>query len=313
VQTTRFGPYEQYELGASVPAWSPDGRSIAFAGTGDDDNVDVYIVRADGHGKRRLTRHPAAEGNPAWSPDGRQIAFTRGGPGFQTHIYVMNADGTSPRRLTRHGHIHFSVVWSPDGRKMLFERPNRRHAESAADAARGYWPEELYVMDADGSHQRRLTRNPARDPGPGGPVWSPDGRQIAFTRSEKTGHSEVFVMNAKGNGQRSLTPARPAWGPAWSSDGREIAFADGRRSNPPAGIVVMNAEGSEQQRLTQHGGEPAWSPDGKMIAFEFQRSLAEHFGLRVMNADGSGERTLLRSGVQWIGPFSWSPTLPKRP
>ena len=65
-----------------------------------------------------------------------------------------------------------------DGQKMLFERPDRPHTEA----------EELYIMNADGSGQRRLTRNPARD---GGPLWSPDGRQIVFTREWKDGHAEI--------------------------------------------------------------------------------------------------------------------------
>ncbi len=62
----------------SDPAWSPDGRKIAFLGMADDGNTDVYVVRADGLGRKRLTRHPGVDGNPAWSPDGRKIAFTRG-------------------------------------------------------------------------------------------------------------------------------------------------------------------------------------------------------------------------------------------
>jgi TolB protein len=272
---------------------------------GEDANVDVYVVQANGRGKRRLTRHPAVEGNPAWSPDGRTIAFTRRGAGFQIHTYVMNADGSGKRRLTHNGGIHFSVAWSPDGQKLLFERPNPRHAGSAAAAARGDWPEEVYIMNADGSGQRRLTRNPARD---GGPVWSPDGRKIALTREWSNGRREIYVMNADGSGQRSLTPARSgSFSPAWSPDGRKIAFTAGNPPAPPDGIFVMNADGSEQRGLTQHGGGPAWSPDGQMIAFGSGATTAE---LHVMNADGNGKRKLTRHG--WGTPFAWSPALPKR-
>ena len=182
LETARSSPTTAtpYEL-ASDPAWSPDGRKIAFVGMADDGNTDVYVVGADGLGQQRLTRHPGVDGNPAWSPDGRKIAFTRGVGeccAGKTHIYVMNADGSGQRRLAR-GHVHFSVAWSPDGQKMLFERLNPRHP---ARARTRRFPEDLHVMNADGSGQRRLTRNPARDMDP---VWSPDGRRIVFDRERR--------------------------------------------------------------------------------------------------------------------------------
>ncbi|HEU5066508.1 MAG TPA: hypothetical protein VFT86_11665 [Gaiellaceae bacterium] len=287
-----------YELG-SDPAWSPDGRKIAFVGMADDGNTDVYVVGADGLGRKRLTRHPGVDGNPAWSPDGRKIAFTRGVGRCcaETYIYVMNADGSRQRRLAR-GHVHFSVAWSPDGQKMLFERPNPRHP---APPVPGDFTEDLHVMNADGSGQRRLTRNPATDRDP---VWSPDGRRIAFSRGR-----QAWVMNPDGSGKRSLTPA--GWYSAesqdWSRDGRKIAFM-GRPSTPPPWIFVMNADGSERRRLTQDGRNPAWSLDGQMIAFNRDDELY------VMNADGSGKRRLLRSDYRMPGPglpWAWSPT-PKR-
>ena len=286
-------------------SWSPDGRKIAYVGMGDDGNVDVYVVGADGRGQQRLTRHPGVDGNPAWSPDGRQIAFTRrsrewNGVG-KIYIHVMNADGSRQRRLT-HGQGHFSVAWSPDGKKMLFERRNPRHP--LPGPVPGEWPEELYVMNADGSGQRRLTRNPAEDEAP---AWSPDGRKIAFTRDGKK--PTVWVMNSDGSGQRRLTPARwhSASGAAWSPDGRKIAFS-GRPSTPPPGIYVMNADGSERQRLTHRGESPAWSPDGQMIAFDH---LVVGTGpeLYVMTADGRGKRKLMGGigGAPSAFAWAWSP------
>jgi TolB protein len=290
-----------YELGED-PAWSPDGRKIAFLGVGDDGNTDVYVVRADGLGQQRLTRHPGVDGNPAWSPDGRKIAFTRRarewGAG-KTYIYVMNADGSGQRRLS-HGHVHFSVAWSPDGRKMLFERPNPRHPHGPVP---GETAEDLHVMNADGSGQRNLTRNPARD---NAPVWSPDGRRIAFD-----GGRDVWVMNPDGSGQRSLTPAAHWWSGslAWSPDGRKIAFTRRARewAAGKAHIYVVNADGSGQRRLTQRGGSPAWSPDGGKIAFDggqrFRLDRTPPHGIFVVNADGSERRRLTQRGE---GP-AWSP------
>ena len=81
----------------AAPAWSPDGRKIAFA-SDRDDNSEIYVMNADGSGQRNLTRNPAFDADPAWSPDGRSIAFrsTRDG---NTDIYVMNADGSGQRNL----------------------------------------------------------------------------------------------------------------------------------------------------------------------------------------------------------------------
>jgi TolB protein len=308
LETARLTPPagEPYELatggGNPGPVWSPDGRTIAFVGMGDDGNVDVYVVGADGLGQQRLTHHPGVDANPAWSSDGRKIAFTRRarewGAG-KTHIYVMNADGSRQRRLTE-GYVHFSVAWSPDGQKMLFERPNPRHPWGPVP---GDFAEDLHSINADGSGQRRLTSNPARDKDP---VWSPDGRQIAFPREH-----DLWLMNPDGSGQRSLTPAAHLWsgGAAWSPDGRKLALTRRARkwgAGGSAHVYVMNADGSEPRRLTQRGGSPAWSPDGRKIAFDgghrYRMDPTPPHGIFVMNADGSEQRKLTQSG----GSPAWS-------
>jgi TolB protein len=89
-----------------------------------DGNWEVYVMNADGSGQRRLTRNAAADASPAWSPDGRKIAFVRnrGAPCYapvclsNSGIYVMNADGTGQRRLARNA----GWVWSPDGREIAY-------------------------------------------------------------------------------------------------------------------------------------------------------------------------------------------------
>jgi TolB protein len=298
-------PYELDTGGGNAgPAWSPDGRTIAFVGMSDEGNVDVYVVGADGVGQQRLTHHPGVDGNPAWSPDGRTIAFTRrprewGAGTFRTHIYVMNADGSRQRRLAE-GNVHWSVVWSPDGKKMLFERPDWRLPRGVVP---GEFAEELHSMNADGSGQRRLTRSPDRDKDP---VWSPDGRQIAFERG-----SDIWMINPDGSGQRNLTPAAhmKSGSQTWSPDGRKIALTRRARkwgAGGSAHVYVMNADGSEPRRLTQRGGSPAWSPDGRKIAFDgghrYRMDRTPPHGIFVMNADGSEQRRLTQSG----GSPAWS-------
>ena len=130
---------------------------------------------------------------------------------------------------------------------------------------------EIYVMDADGGNQRRLTNNPASDYAPS---WSPDGKRIAF-ESDRKGDLvkfDIYVMDADGGNQQKLTNHR-AWdgSPSWSPDGERITFYSSREGN--AEIYVMDADGGSLQNLTNNphsDASPAWlnspfsvSPAGK--------------------------------------------------
>ncbi|MDP9206684.1 MAG: tetratricopeptide repeat protein, partial [Gemmatimonadota bacterium] len=130
--------------------------------------------------------------------------------------------------------------------------------------------QEIYVMNADGSDQRRLTFNDGVDTNA---AWSPDGKMIAFT-SVRAGAVEIYVMNADGTGARRLTNQTAsglgAIDPKWSPDGRRIAFRT--RSRPD--IYTVNVDGTGLTNLTHHPGpdvSPAWSPDGHKIAFVSER------------------------------------------
>jgi sugar lactone lactonase YvrE len=181
----------------SFPAWSPDGKQIAFRSRRDGPD-HIYIMNADGSGQRPLTNTSADDTLPSWSPDGKEIAFAR-----DASIYKIRADGSGLVRLTnsdvRPGE-DYSPDWSPDGKRIAFK----------SSRAGKY---QVYVMNADGSHQRRLTRDSFADEGPS---WSPDGRKLAF-KSDRSGEYQVYVMYADGLGQTQLTyygggDVDPAWG-----------------------------------------------------------------------------------------------------
>ena len=122
------------------PAWSPDGRKIAFDGTTRDGKSEIYVINADGSGKRRLTRTAGQEFGPAWSPDGRKIAFSRGPNGHQ-QVYVMNADGSGQRRLTHlpAHNIASPLAWLPDGKITFvsFHGPNDFESTSSTPTGAG--------------------------------------------------------------------------------------------------------------------------------------------------------------------------------
>ena len=132
---------------------------------------------------------------------------------------------------------------------------------------------------------RRLTDHLADD---WSPLWSPDGRYIAFM-SDRDGNDDIYVMGSDGSNQRRLTNSGDDRNPSWSPDGRHIAFESDRAGSWR--IYVMDSDGSNQRRLTTEGGRyPSWSPDGRHIAFMSWRSIGR--GIYVMDSDGSNQRRL---------------------
>ena len=189
-----------------------------------------------------------------------QIAFSSNRDGNH-EIYVMDADGTNQRRLTNNPASDYSPSWSPDGKRMAFVSRRDGHVHPID----GWRTSEIYVMDADGNNQQRLTDNDFYDTHPS---WSPDGERIAFI-SRRAGHfigefglsSEIYVMDADGKNTRRLTNNRKTdVSPSWSSDGKRIVFSSYRDGN--AEIYVMDNDGGNQQKLTNNpphtNGGPAW-------------------------------------------------------
>ena len=155
----------------------------------------------------------------------------------------------------------------------------------------------------------RLTDNSAMD---GRPVWSPDGRRIAFS-SNRDGKNEIYVMDADGSNVKRLTDnLADDVNPMWSPDGHRIIFDSERDGNRE--IYVMDTDGGNQLRLTRNNAldsTAAWSPDGNLIAFASNRDTGYPYNpynldIYVMNADGSNVRRIVDDPEYDVGP-QWSP------
>jgi len=239
VQLTR------YEHDNVDPAWSPDGRQIAFSSKRDGD-FEIFIMDADGNNQVQLTANSASDGAPAWSPDGKNIAF-HSWRDNDWEIYTFSSeDGWNEQtRLTDSEKQDTNPCWSPDGKQIAFM--------SMRD---GNW--EIYRMNADGSGQVNLTNTPTDE---GSPVWSPDGQYIAFD-SMRDNNWDIYRMDADGGNQINLTNDPGAdYTPSWSPDGKQIAFMSTRDGNKE--IYIMNADGSNQTNFTQNqldDTDPCWQP-----------------------------------------------------
>jgi Tol biopolymer transport system component len=155
----------------------------------------------------------------------------------QSEVRVMNADGSKIIKLTSEPNDSVgSPVWSPNGKRVAFVGSER-----------------IYVSGADGSN---IMKQPAYG---SGPQWSPDSNKIIFG-SDSDGSWQVYVMNADGTGPTKLTTEPGGIGCydiAWSPDGKKVAFAWRREGSAgigstPAGICIMNADGSGQERLSYY-------------------------------------------------------------
>ena len=243
--------------GDADPAWSPDGRRIAFTRGTDREVLQgrpfgaIHVMDADGSNVVQLTQGPT-DHEPAWSPDGRRLAFASrcGGQGC---VLVASADPTDTSRV-RVGWPqgeHHSPAWSPDGSRIAF----------TSSVALFDMLSDLYVATLGGTSIAQLTsimrlwNGDSPIHGYEEPAWSPAGRQLAVIGCPPSFYvcdaNLVSVMNADGTGQHWLA-SRGAAGPAWSPDGRTIAFAAG------GSIQWIRVDGTERGIIVENGYSPAW-------------------------------------------------------
>ena len=169
---------------------------------------------------------------------------------------------------------------------------------------------EIYVMDADGNNQVRLTNHPEHDYQPS---WSPDGGKIAFVSVRNGGNEQIYVMDSNGKNVKLVTNGSLGYYPAWSPDGQTIAYSGPEKDDwveeGHSGIILIAPDGSNRRILAGDvpvsDSEPAWAPDSQRIAFvSWREDWTGDIG--VMDADGRNPKRLTHTPVNERHP-TWSP------
>ena len=259
-----------------------------------DGNYEIYLINADGTGVKNLTSNSFHDKNPSWSPDGNHIVFDSNRDGdFQ--IYVMNSDGSELTRLTSSG-VNTTPSWSPDGSRIAF----------ASYRDGGYM--SLYVMNADGTNQRKLTDNLSDH---WQPAWSPDSQYIAFSsNSPSPGDNpySIYIIHVDGSDITQVTTDvhKNDSSPDWSPDGHWIAFSRSIGPNRDDLMLVNPFDPTFKLISFIEAANicPSWSSNGKWLAFSSNQD--GNFELYLMRADGSGQLRITNNSADDMCPV-WRP------
>lgn len=214
------------------------------------DDYDIYTARPDGSDVRQLTHTPGYDAEGTLSPDGRMIAFTSMRDG-DLDIYTMRTDGGHVRRLTHELGYDGGPFWSHDGKSIVYRANHPAEgSQEAADyrrlLARGLVRPsrmDIWVMDADGSHQRQVT-----DLGGASfaPYFTPDDRRIIFAtnfRDPRSRNFDLYLVNVDGSGLEQVTtyPDFDSF-PMFSPDGRKLVWASNRNGRMPHETNIFIAD-----------------------------------------------------------------------
>jgi Tol biopolymer transport system component len=237
-------------------AWSPDSESLAY-----DDGHEIYLLPVD-EGVPMPPAEPLHRGRaPVWSPDGRCLAFSSDG------LYVTNADGSNLTLLPVEGGTARPFGWSPDGRFIFVTL----YPESGKAS-------QLYAVSASGGNEIRLT---SHSEGHASPALSPDGARIAFHSLRDEGYN-IYLMDVRGVPPADTNAAcldrrlgHPDRHPAWSPDGTKIAFISERDGSPELYLFDLNHNDDSgravfrllPQVTVDPESRPSWSPDGTQLTF----------------------------------------------
>jgi TolB protein len=229
-----------------TPRFSPNSQEITYMSIGKS-TPRVYLFNIETRQREIVGEFPNMSFAPRYSPDGQRVIMSLlDENGRNSNIDVLDLRSRQLQRLTNVPAINTAPSFSPDGSQVTFE------------SDRG-GSQQIYVMNADGSNQTRISFGNGRY---STPVWSPDGKNIAFTK-QAGGKFAIGVMKPDGSGERILTEGFHNEGPTWAPNGRVLMFfrdQPGEQGGPQLFSVDITGYNEQQVPTPEFASDPAWSP-----------------------------------------------------
>ncbi len=248
---------------------------------------EIYVMDADGFGKRALTADGSLAATPCWGAAASEIYYTSY-KDYNPDLCGMRISDGKTWFISRHPGFNLSPTWCEKTKCIALTLSKDGNSE-------------IYTMDRTGRHLKRLTFNRAID---SSPSWSPEGNQILFT-SDRSGSPQIYAMDSEGLNVRRLTFQGTYNDSAvWSPNGDKIAFVT--RQGGAFNIFLMNIDGTNWVQLTANQGnneDPSWAPDSHHIVFTSDRTGSPQ--IYVMNDNGSNQAQLTFTGSSQSA--AWSP------
>jgi TolB protein len=241
---TGYQQMTSLEAHSYYPVYSPLGGSVVYASNQNGGVFDLFLFAFEGARLTRLTEQIGNVISPTFSPDGQKILFANRTSDGPTSLWTVESSGENPDLLYAGPNTIVAVDWSPDGETIAFAM--------AIDQPDVY---EIFLMNADGTNVRQLTRGL---PGIGGSIdWSPDSKTLLIYAGP-TGDKNVFLVDVVAETAAQLTNGGNNAASSFSPDGQWIAF-NSLRNNDQADIFIIRPDGTGLRQVTDNP-EPDWQP-----------------------------------------------------
>ena len=250
-----------------------------------DHYVELYSISIDGSQLTLIDKSSRYCGSPCWSPDDTKIVYTKNknDSSDDRNLILMDLLTKQTKTLTSTG-------------DNIVPKISKNNTIVYCKRLDNQW--DIYTMDINGNNNKLIISNAGK------PVWSPDGRKIAYLSTIKNGSSQIFIANADGTNQKQLTSSYsskvwPGWppdgnyDPNWTPDGENIVYVSAADGDPE--IFIMNANGSRKKQLTNNNArdeDPAVTNDGKFILFSSNRNPDMEVDIFVMSINGKNQTPL---------------------